>query len=240
MKIIIIRHGEPDYPNNTLTKKGFDEVNALSNYLKNIKFSEAYSSPLARAKLTSEAVLKPMGKKAIEKEWLKEFVHLVNVPYDNNPVINWDFLPSYFVKQDEFYNNEKYLDHKIMKDANMKEHYKEVVNGLDDILAKHGYIREKRYYRVERSNRDVILIFCHFGMMSVIMSHLINIPYLVLSQSFACLPSGITTLVTEEREKGVAQFRCLQYGELTHLVLDNQEPSFHGRFCEIFDCDERH
>lgn len=32
----------------------------------------------------------------------------------------------------------------------------------------------------------------------------------------------------------------IRHGELTHLVLDNQDPSFHGRFCEIFDCDERH
>lgn len=239
MKLIIIRHGEPD-KNNSLTEKGFNEVRALSSYLRNLKLDEAYSSPLGRARLTAEAVLKPLGKQAIIKPWLEEFVHMVKVPYCDEEVVNWDFMPKFFTEQDDFYDNEKYLDHEVMKSGNIKEHYKIVTEGLDEILAKHGYVRKGRYYSVENSNRDVVVMFCHFGMMSVILSHLMNIPYLVLSQSFGCLTSGITTLVTEEREKGIAQFRCLQYGELTHLVLDNQEPSFHGRFCEIYDCDERH
>lgn len=240
MKLIIIRHGEPDNPNNTLTKKGFDEVRALSSYLKDFDFDEAYVSPLARAQLTAEAVLKPLNKKAITLPWLQEFTHLVEVPYNQNRVINWDFMPSYFTQQDDFYDNEKYLAHPCMESADIKKYYQEVTEGLDKILAKHGYIRNNRYYQVENSNRDVVVLFCHFGMMSVIMSHLMNIPYIVLAQSFCCQCSGITTLVTEEREKGVAQFRCLQYGSITHLENDNQKPSFHGRFCEIFDSDERH
>ena len=38
MKLIIIRHGEPDNPNNTLTSHGFIEAKALAKYLKDVKF----------------------------------------------------------------------------------------------------------------------------------------------------------------------------------------------------------
>ena len=36
MKITIIRHAEPDYENNTITKKGFKEADILGKYFKNI------------------------------------------------------------------------------------------------------------------------------------------------------------------------------------------------------------
>lgn len=240
MRLIIIRHGEPDNPNQTLTSKGFDEVNALSRYLRDFKFDEAYVSPLPRAKLTAEAVLKPLNKKAIELSWLQEFTHFVEVPYSSNTVINWDFMPSFFTDQNDFYDNDKYLEHKTLQSGNIKKYYQEVTDGLDQLLAKYGYVRNGKRYDVVNSNRDVVILFCHFGLMSVIMSHLMNIPYVVIAQSFCCQCSGITTFVTEEREKGIAQFRCLQYGNITHLENDSQKPSFHGRFCEIYDCDERH
>ena len=36
MRILIIRHAEPDYKNNTLTEQGFVEAMHLSEKLKNI------------------------------------------------------------------------------------------------------------------------------------------------------------------------------------------------------------
>ena len=40
MRIVIIRHGEPDNPNQTLTKKGFEEVAALHDFYKDYPFDE--------------------------------------------------------------------------------------------------------------------------------------------------------------------------------------------------------
>lgn len=240
MKLIIIRHGEPDNPNNTLTSHGFIEAKALAKYLKDVKFDSCYTSPLPRAKLTSEEVLKPLNKEAIILPWLAEFSHYVDVPYKNEKQINWDFLPSFFTKNDDLYDNNKYLDTEVMKSGNVKKYYKEVIKGFDKLLEVHGYKRKGKAYKVINSNKDTIVLFCHFGMMSVLMSRLMNVPYTVLAQHFICQPTGVTIFVTEEREKGIAQFRCLQYGSVTHLEMENITPSFHGRFCETFDSDERH
>ena len=73
MKIIIIRHGEPDNPNQTLTKKGFKEVEALANYYKDVPFDEVYFSPLARARITANAILSKKNQVGIEASWLEEF-----------------------------------------------------------------------------------------------------------------------------------------------------------------------
>ena len=61
-----------------------------------------------------------------------------------------------------------------------------------------------------------------------------------LWHNFVALPSSVTTIVTEEREKGIAQFRCLGFGDVSHLYAADEEPSFAARFCECFEDDTRH
>ena len=64
-------------------------------------------------------------------------------------------------------------------------------------------------------------------------------PY-VFWQHFCALPTSVTTIVTEEREKGKVMFRCIGFGDLSHLALGNHEASFAARYCETFDSKERH
>lgn len=40
MKILIIRHAEPDYEKNTLTEKGFLEADALGLYHRNLPLTK--------------------------------------------------------------------------------------------------------------------------------------------------------------------------------------------------------
>jgi len=62
-----------------------------------------------------------------------------------------------------------------------------------------------------------------------------------LWHGFCALPTSVTTLVTEERRKGIAYFRMLAFGDISHLYIAGEEPSFSGRFCETYDnFDERH
>ena len=39
----------------------------------------------------------------------------------------------------------------------------------------YGYVRENDAYRVEKSNTDTIVFFCHFGLECVLLGHLLNI-----------------------------------------------------------------
>ena len=72
-------------------------------------------------------------------------------------------------------------------------------------------------------------------------SHLLGISPLVMLQGFSPAPSSVTTVATEEREKGIASFRVLSYGSTDHLYVASEPPSFHARFCECFtNEDEEH
>ena len=191
MKITIIRHADPDYEHNTLTPTGFKEVEALKKHFVLNNNATVYASPLNRAKLTAEAI----SSNITICPWLKEFDHLIMLPNQNEKVITWDFLPSFYTSQKDLYDNDKYLDTEIFKSGNIKKYYQEVCSSLDELLSQHGYIRENNYYRVEKENEDEIILVCHFGMMSVLMSHLMNIPYVIIANTMCCPPTGITRFV---------------------------------------------
>lgn len=243
MKIMIIRHGDPDYPNNTLTDVGFIEAEALGEYYRNYDFKKVFCSPLNRAKYTCDGLIKYNkfnNKDVLIKDWLQEFVYPIDEPVLKVRKNSWDFYPDYFTNNKNLYNNDTYLNDSIFANSVVKEKYNEVISNFDEILKEEGYSRENGYYRVTKVNRDTIVFVCHLGMMNVLLSHLLNIPYVVLCQTFACPPTGVTLLNSEERIKGIAQFRCENYGDVAHLKIKNLPTSFAGRFCEVFDDDTRH
>lgn len=236
MEIIFIRHGDPDYEIDGLTEDGKKQAKALADYLKNKSFDGVYSSPLGRAHLTAKTCFKEDN--IIVLDWLKEFTHEITLS-DGTKQGNWDFMPSYICKRNELYDM-KYLNASEMKSGDIAKYYSEVVNGFDKLLSEYGYVRTGRYYCAINSNKKRIVLFCHFGVMSVIMSHIMNLPHVIIAQHFCASPSSITTFVTEEREKGIAQFRCLSYGATPHLDIKGIEPGFAARFCETFDSNDRH
>ena len=116
-----------------------------------------------------------------------------------------------------------------------------MTRGLDELLAKHGYVREGGYYRAVTPNNDTIVLFCHLGVQAVFVSYLLGISPIVMLQGFSPAPSSVTTIATEERVQGIASFRVLEYGSTEHLYVASEKPSFAARFCECYtNFDERH
>ena len=218
MKLIIVRHGDPDYVHDTLTEKGKREAELLAKRLKKETVTAIYCSPLGRAKDTCAYTAKALGMqdKVIVKDWLKEFDHFVDLPTGEKKHLPWDLLP-------DFWTNEKILstgnwyDFPCMKEKNMEQAYKAVGQGLDETLASHGYVRDGKIFRAESPNRDTVLFFCHFGVESVLLSHLFNCSPMFLFHHTVALTSSVTTLYTEERRKGRAIFRCCGFGDISHL-----------------------
>jgi len=245
MKLIFIRHAEPDYENNTLTEKGFKEAEALGLFYKDLKVDAIYSSPLNRAYFTCEAFAKYHPEIEIQKvDELVEFNHEARFypPYDKeNAHVTWDFLPRYFVERKEMLSINEYLDSKWFENTTVKEAYLKDVKVFDDILEKHGYKRsEKGYYEAIKANKDTVVFVTHLGKMAVLLSHILHIPHVLIAQYFCALPSSVTVVVTEEREEKIAQFRCLRFGDLSHLAVANIDESFMARWAETFDSKERH
>ena len=239
MKLIFIRHGDPDYSIDSLTEKGWREAKLLSDRIEKWDVTDFYCSPLGRARDTAKPFLEKSGRKAEVCDWLREFPGYV-LKEDGTKRIPWDLLPSHFTGIDDYFSSEKWSKTPLMSSGDVKEKFLAVTDGIDGILASHGYEREGRYYRAVRENRDTLVFFCHLGVMCVILSHLLNIPPVAMWQGCFVAPSSVTILHTEEREEGIAYFRSACIGDVSHLNAAGEPVSFSGRFCETFHSDERH
>ncbi|MCI7766910.1 MAG: histidine phosphatase family protein [Oscillospiraceae bacterium] len=240
MKILIIRHGDPDYEHDSLTEKGKREAELLAKRLINEKIDYYYLSPLGRAQATAEYTLKAKNAHGETCPWLREFHAPVIDELTGEERIPWDQLPAVWTAHEEYYSSELWHTTPTMKSGNVIAEAERVYKGIDEIIERHGYRREGNIYRAVSPNRDVIALFCHFGVECVMLGHLLGISPVVLWQGFCAAPTSVTVLTTEERREGIACFRMNAFGDTGHLYAEGEPPAFAARFCEIYDSDERH
>ena len=163
MKLIFIRHGDPNYKDDTLTERGWREAKTLSKRVVKWKVDKFYCSPLGRAQDTAGISLNLAGRTAETKDWLREFHANIIDPHTGCERIPWDFMPSYWTNQPELYDKDYWHETDIMKTGAVSEEYRRVCSGIDGILAEYGHIREGSIYTTEQSNEKTIVFFLPLG-----------------------------------------------------------------------------
>lgn len=262
MRLLFIRHGDPDYTIDGLTDKGKKEAQLLAGHIRALGIDEVYVSPLGRARITADHSLKELGLAAVTLDWLREFPALLDTEHASDAVraayihelktdeetgkykkrIVWDILPSYFADHPELFDVNGWRGSDIAKASNAVEAYDHIAESFDGFLKRNGYERKgSSVYEVSKSNAKTIAFFCHFGITCVLLSRLWNVSPFTTLQFLCMAPTSVTEVVTEEREKGIAIFRTLRIGDISHLTMENEKPAFAARFCERFEnSDERH
>ncbi len=241
MRILLIRHGDPDYAIDGLTEKGKREVKLLAKKLSKEKIDKIYCSPRGRALRTAEPTAEALGMDIEILPFMREFnVKRVRLPYMEESAIPWDILPSFINESIGAYEPTAWQNLPHIKNSEVFEEYQSVCRAFDEILARHGYERESYNYRAVRPNHDTIAIFCHFGVIAVVLSHLMNCSPYSLWQHTCALPTSVTTVYTEERREGVALMRAAGFGDVSHLYAEGEPPAFAARFCECFTDDTEH
>lgn len=258
MRILFIRHGDPDYIHDTLTEKGRREAALLAEAAPNLHLGHCYVSPLGRAKDTASYSLNRLGLTAETCDWLQEFPARIDLNQSPAPVkaayndtkmdggrylprILWDMLPSYWTEHPDYFDPVRWKDTDAVKNSDMLALYHYAAENMDKLLAQYGYVRERSHYQVVRESEETLTFFCHFGITAALLSHLWSVSPFVLWHSLALAPTSVTEVVTEEREQGIAYFRGLRVGDISHLYAGQEPPSFSARFCETYsNTEQRH
>jgi probable phosphoglycerate mutase len=250
MRLLFIRHGDPDYVHDDLTEKGRREALLLAAAAKNMNLGTCYVSPLGRAQATARYCLEATGKTAETKDWLHEFpvkldlnqapefIHAYSdVKMENGiykPLSFWDMITDYWADEPIYMDPIHWRESPICKAIDVAGKFDEVSAGLDALLAEHGYVREGGHYRVVRENDETLTFFCHFAIASALVAHIWNVSPFTLWFHTQMAPTSVTELITEERHAGIAHFRAQRLGDISHLYAGHEEPSFAGRFCELY------
>lgn len=263
MRLLFIRHGDPNYELDALTPEGKIEAECLAKHIDYWNIDDIYLSPLGRAQETASYSIRALEEQrgtkidTVTLPWIREFNALVDVPANNeylnmypnalNPDktlrkhIVWDIVPGFLNDHPEYYDSKAWKESQLAKETDLLEQYSWVVNGIDEVLASYGYVRDGMNYRVEKECTKTIAFFCHFGVTSVILSHLMNTSPFTLLQGTIIAPTSVTEVITEERQQGIASFRTWKMGDVSHLIMEGVEPAFSGRFCEVYSNDsQRH
>ena len=267
MRIIFVRHGEPDYTKDSLTEKGWHEAQLLADRISQWNVTQFYCSPLGRAKDTASCTLKKLNREAITLDYMQEFSYRVTDPLTGKFGNPWDYVPSDWTSIPEMMDMNAWAFTERMKEnPKLSTEYQRVWTEFDKLLASYGYVREHNYYRCpnkpERfriktpnpeeliqkefkegthpnsfpydTDEPTIVIFCHLGIICLVLSHLLNIPFQLLTHGFFLPTTSLTVLTSEERWSNEAYFRVQAMGDVTHLLKNNEPISSAGAFADAF------
>jgi len=236
MRILIIRHGDPYYPTDSLTEKGQREADLLGKRLIHEHITHAYVSPLGRAKKTAEPFLSAAGMQATELEWLREFPADLAEEYTTTlePITAcpWNMPPKMWVNQPGIFDCEKWRDAPIYQNTKIPETYDFVCRGWDALMAEHGYTRDGAVYRVGEGweeKKETIALFCHLGLGNVLLSHVLHMSPTAVWHTLFLPTSSVTTVFMERHlTDPIAHARIVGMGDTSHLYAGGEPVSASG------------
>lgn len=217
MKILIIRHGDPNYALDTLTEKGWKEAELLAERIVSQNVKAYYVSPMGRAQDTASVTLKKTGQSAETLSWLREFDVYIKDMSTGEPCLVWELKTKDWTAVADFYDKDKWCDVPVMKESGAKERWESICQGVDAVLEQHGYLRDGNYYLAKQPNEDTIVFFCHYGVGCAILAHLLNLSPMQLWYGFSMEPTAVTTLHMNLKQGDIAGVHLSEFADLGHL-----------------------
>lgn len=216
MRIVFIRHGEPDYENDSLTADGIKQAEACAQRLKKEGITEIYASPCGRAALTASYTAKELDLPVTTLEFMREITWGgPNVPYNGHL---WT-LSNIMIDKDDFdFDREDWKEHPFFKENKVTKCYEHVVEGFEEFLKGSGLRKEGRRFFCEEDNDKTIAIFSHGGSGACALSSLLSLPFPYVSVVF---PYGFTSVIIVDIEmcKGHHTHPVVElFNDMAHVV----------------------
>ncbi|MBU8913700.1 MAG: histidine phosphatase family protein [Spirochaetales bacterium] len=225
MKIYLIRHGDPDYENDTLTERGHREADALVAYLKNEGIHQVVSSPMGRARDTCRYTAESLGLDVTVEPWMAELSLRADTEVRRSA---WD-IPGHSIRNSEYLRDTAAFERvPSLPEQRVREILEELRRSSDKFLATLGYVRDGGVYRIEKRNDRKIAVFAHGGFGLSWLSVLLEIPLPLMWSGFFLHTSSVSQILFDERSSDLATPRCLMISALPHLFAASLEPGKAG------------
>ena len=151
MKLMFVRHAEPDYKHDSLTLKGHREAQLLSLRLAKLDVRDFYASPLGRAQETARYTLERTHRTAETLPWLAEFRGRSIDPETGAERIPWDYKPRLWQGHPLLYDVNHWTEDELFRVGTVDAIWRETQAGMDALLSRYGMTREGHLYRCENN-----------------------------------------------------------------------------------------
>ena len=223
MLLYVIRHGEPDYATDSLTENGKKQADALADRLCVHGLDKIYSSPLGRAMQTAQPTCDRLNLQYEIEEWMSEG----NVWKDFSVVDEdgdreWAFACQNTKMLDDRYSMGEWYKNPVFSKCNSPlENYKRITDSSDEFIGRLGYKRKGNIYEVVSPNDKKIAAFCHHGLSTVWLSHMLSIPPNIFWSSFDIAHSSVTILEFRNNPDNLTAPQCMCLSDVSHVYKES-------------------
>ena len=214
MRIIFVRHGEPDYDNDCLTTRGIDQAKKTAVRLHNEDIKAVFSSPMGRAVETASYTAKDHGKEVRVLDYMHEIdwgsKNKEPLEYDGHP---WT-LAYELIRKGQIDN---WKDHHFFRDNICMEYYDRLSLEVDGFLEGYGLVREGDIYRAISRSEDTVAIFAHGGSGAVILSHILDLPFPYVLTAMPYGVCSVSILNLKPLNGDIIIPRIELYNDMNHL-----------------------
>lgn len=195
MKIILVRHGHPDYVNDCLTSLGHEQAEKAALRLKDEGIQQIFSSPFGRAQETALHTAALLSQSVTTLDFMREIKWGSsdgNAIYaDGHP---WD-TSLYALAQGNSLMDESWTKLPPFCNNTVFSETERVAVQSDEWMESLGYRREGTNYRVIGADTNrTIALFSHGGSSTALLSRLLNLPFFYLCRALCPDFTAITVL----------------------------------------------
>jgi probable phosphoglycerate mutase len=227
MLLYFIRHGDPDYANDSLTPRGARQAEAVAKRLAVYGLDEVYTSSLNRAVLTAKPTCELLGLTPQLCDWAREDYpwRELTVPRDGGGV-TWPFFTA---KYSRLFNSPEVIalgrhwaDSPLFADTTFKQGYERTQKAADDFLLSLGYRHdcENGLYTPEKHNDKRVALFAHQGFGMIFLSCVLDVPYPLMCTHFDLSHSSMTVIEFSPNTEGYVIPKALQLSNDSHLYKE--------------------
>ncbi|MBR3653797.1 MAG: histidine phosphatase family protein [Bacteroidales bacterium] len=227
MRIIFVRHGEPDYLNDCLTAEGRRQAEACAERLVPEGISAVYASPMGRAYETASFTAKRLG---LEVQVLP-FMHEVSwggegVPDEGHP---WTLSDRMLTEQNYDFCRQDWRTHPWYRDNTITPYYDMISEAFDEFLLTQHYRHDRNRYLCMTDKRETIAVFSHGGSGGCALAHLLSLP---MPYVMTVLPYDFTSIIILEfpvRKGEYVHPRIELFNDNAHWRTSSGSPVFQQR-----------
>ena len=193
MRIVFVRHGEPDYEKDCLTETGKKQAAAAALRLEREGISEIYASPMGREAETAAFTARQLGLPVHTLDYMHEISWGgPDTPSEGHP---WTLSDRMISREDFDFYREDWRKHPYFRNNIATEYFDTVSKRFDAFLLEQGYRHEGTRFLCETDKEKTVAVFSHGGSGACVLAHLLALPF-----PYVCtvLPYEFTSIIILE------------------------------------------
>ena len=193
MRLILVRHGHPNYELDCLTPLGHQQAEAAADRLQSEKIDEFYASTCGRALETAEHAASRYGLPVTELPFMREVTWGYNGKTNDPAGHPWDLVDR-MILEGKTLRNSNWQEIPPFRGNSICDNVNLIADEFDKWMETLGYAREGEYYRAGENTAKTVALFSHGGSSNAVLAHIFNLPFPYVIQVFRADFTSVTIL----------------------------------------------